>query len=72
MILDEATSALDGPTERDIWQVLRENSEGLTIIAITHRRDLARLADLTVEISDGSLSAWTGQEPGSGLASLPV
>ena len=72
LILDEATSALDGPTERDIWQVLRENSEGLTIIAITHRRDLARLADLTVEISDGSLSAWTGQEPGSGLASLPV
>ena len=43
LILDEPTSVLDADTEARLGQSLRSN--GLTLLIVTHRRDLLDLAD---------------------------
>jgi len=54
LILDEATSALDTDLERRLLRQVRE-SQGLTILAITHRLAVAEIADRVVVLKDGTL-----------------
>jgi ATP-binding cassette subfamily B protein len=53
LILDEATSAMDPALESRVLDELRRTMAGRTIILITHRTYLARLADLVLQVEDG-------------------
>ncbi|MBI4375877.1 MAG: ABC transporter ATP-binding protein [Elusimicrobia bacterium] len=45
LILDEATSNLDSETESRVVDTLSRLKAGMTIVAVTHRRELLRIAD---------------------------
>jgi ATP-binding cassette subfamily B protein len=53
LILDEPTSALDGETEQLVAQRLRSALPGATIIVITHKPALARMADAIITLEEG-------------------
>ena len=55
LILDEPTSALDEANEQAIADTLRSALAGRTVILITHRATLARIADQTITLSQGEL-----------------
>ncbi|MDG4717680.1 MULTISPECIES: ABC transporter ATP-binding protein [Thalassospira] len=59
LILDEATSALDEDSEREICRQLQNLSKDheypITIIAISHRSALAKVADQVYTVRDGEL-----------------
>jgi ATP-binding cassette subfamily B protein len=55
LVLDEPTSALDEVNEQAIADTLRSALAGRTVILITHRATLARIADLTITLSQGEL-----------------
>jgi ABC-type multidrug transport system fused ATPase/permease subunit len=55
LILDEATSALDAGTEASILQALRSAADGRTVIAITHRLNLAAESDVVFVFDRGRL-----------------
>ena len=61
LILDEPTSALDGETEALVAQRLRGALPHATIILITHKPALARIADRIVTVTDGQ--AYVAQQP---------
>jgi len=55
LILDEPTAALDARAEYDIFQRMRELTEGKTSIFISHRFSTVRLADRILVLEDGEL-----------------
>jgi len=57
LLLDEITAALDKETERDVCETLRQIAGGMTIIAVSHQREVARVADRVVRLEDGKLIA---------------
>lgn len=58
LILDEATSALDGESAELIRSSLRAaaRGEGMTMVVITHAREMMRFADKVVVLEDGRVS----------------
>ena len=59
LILDEPTASVDEDTEREICRVLRMlvDVRGVGVLAVTHRPELAKAADLVVSLRDGKLFA---------------
>jgi ATP-binding cassette subfamily C protein len=57
LILDEATSALDPESEAEICQVLKNLTPGITVIAVSHRPAVIRIADQVLEVRDGKVLA---------------
>ena len=57
LILDEATSALDPESEAQICQTLKSLTPEITIIAVSHRPAMIRIADQILELRDGKVSA---------------
>lgn len=57
ILADEPTGALDTKTGEKVLDVLRFVHESInaTLIIVTHDRDVARLADRTIEIRDGQI-----------------
>ncbi|MCR5026816.1 MAG: ABC transporter ATP-binding protein [Methanobrevibacter sp.] len=57
ILADEPTGALDTKTGEKVLDVLRfvQESINATLIIVTHDRDVARLADRTIEIRDGQV-----------------
>ena len=57
ILADEPTGALDTRTGAKVLEVLRFVHESInaTLIIVTHDRDVARLADRTIEIRDGQI-----------------
>ncbi len=53
LFLDEASSALDGITEQDIMAQVRMVADEVTIIAITHRKNVIAPTDQTIELTSG-------------------
>lgn len=53
LILDEATSAMDTDLEAKVFAELRRTMSDRTIILITHRAYLTRLADLVLHVESG-------------------
>ncbi|MBT9372619.1 ABC transporter ATP-binding protein/permease [Rhizobium sp. CSW-27] len=51
LVLDEASSALDDDTERQIMDGLRDLTQDLTIIAVTHRMSSIQSGDQVVRLS---------------------
>ena len=58
ILADEPTGNLDSKTGDEVIRLfgeLRKADPDLTILMITHNRDLAAFADKTVELADGRL-----------------
>ena len=56
VLADEPTGNMDGETGRDILALFKEiNSEGQTIIMVTHNPEVAHLAGKTIFLKDGRL-----------------
>jgi putative ABC transport system ATP-binding protein len=60
ILADEPTGNLDTGSGDEIMGILRDiNSEGRTVILITHDTDIARSADRVIRISDGRIQGLT-------------
>ena len=57
LLLDEITSALDGENESAITEVVRELSEGRTVIVVAHRLSTVRQADEVVFLEPSQAGA---------------
>ncbi|QHT61464.1 ABC transporter ATP-binding protein [Paenibacillus lycopersici] len=55
LVMDEATSALDHRTESRIMKRIRDHSNGMSIVFITHCLRLAQLSDDIIVLDDGRL-----------------
>jgi putative ABC transport system ATP-binding protein len=57
LVSDEPTGNLDSDTAGQMFDLLaRLHAEGMTIVYVTHDRDLARRAPRTVAIRDGRIA----------------
>jgi len=53
---DEPTGNLDSKNSLNIFNIFKKLSkEGVTIVVATHDKELAKLADITLEVKDGQL-----------------
>jgi putative ABC transport system ATP-binding protein len=60
VIADEPTGNLDSERGREILDLLRRlNSEGITLIVITHDAAVAGVAGRVLHIKDGKLTEWS-------------
>ena len=68
LLADEPTGALDTATSREVMEVLQQvQSEGVTVIIITHEHDIADMTDRIIHLVDGVID-WDRQHPrGSGV-----
>lgn len=56
ILADEPTGALDSKSGETVMEILQElNSEGHTIILVTHDKNIAEYADRIIEIKDGEI-----------------
>jgi len=56
LLLDEITAALDEQAERGVCETLRTLAGKMTIVAVSHQRIMARVADRCVQLEDGRLT----------------
>lgn len=57
LLADEPTGDLDAKTETDVMDILgRLNTQGTTVVMVTHSPDLTRYADRVLVIADGQLT----------------
>ncbi len=66
LIMDEATASLDAESARTIVQGVFDRMQGRTVIMITHDPDLAALADRTIELREGRITADSDPAPLAG------
>ena len=56
LLADEPTGALDSKTSTDIMALMQDlNSQGITIIVITHEHEVAEYAQRVIEFKDGRI-----------------
>jgi putative ABC transport system ATP-binding protein len=56
LLADEPTGELDFRTGVQILELLREQAEaGRSVVVVTHNREIARIADRVIELSNGSI-----------------
>lgn len=68
LVLDEATSALDSGSETLVLRALEKLRGRMTILAVTHRDQTRRAADLVLELKDGQVVAG-GRSPAAHASS---
>ena len=59
-LADEPTGALDSKTSQEVMDLLRQvNDEGMTIVCVTHERDIAQRTDKIIYLRDGIIESIT-------------
>ena len=58
ILFDEANNNLDNKSDQKVVDALKSLKGGPTIIAVTHRPSLMRIADSQFELFEGKLQAW--------------
>ena len=56
LVLDEPTAALDGDTQTRLMEALASLGHEMSVVFITHRPELLRLADRIIGIEDGRIT----------------
>ena len=58
LLADEPTGALDTHTSEELMELLQElNTEGLTIVIVTHEPEVAARSQRTIRLRDGRIEA---------------
>ena len=54
ILADEPTGALDNTTSLEVMKIFKEiNTQGITLIVITHEKEIAAMTDRIVYLDDG-------------------
>ncbi|MEO7794084.1 MAG: hypothetical protein ABIV06_04865, partial [Thermoanaerobaculia bacterium] len=62
LLADEPTGALDSATSRDVMKVLQAvQDDGVSVVIITHERDIAHMTDRLIHLVDGLITSDTPQ-----------
>ena len=70
ILADEPTGALDSHTSEEIMRLLTElNSQGITVVLVTHEHDVAAWARRRIVFRDGNIIEDVRQEPVTGASS---
>lgn len=58
ILADEPTGALDSETSFEVMKILKEiNKQGITIIIVTHERDISRMTNRIIKLHDGVIAS---------------
>ncbi len=56
LVADEPTGSLDSTTGREVMRLFQSlNREGMTIVMVTHERDIANFSNRTIHLRDGKV-----------------
>lgn len=63
ILADEPTGALDTQTSFEVMDILKEvNSQGITVIIVTHEHDIAEMTTRTIRLRDGIIESEVNQQ----------
>jgi putative ABC transport system ATP-binding protein len=67
ILADEPTGALDSKTGKEVLTLLKTlNSNGKTVIVITHDHEVARFANRVITLKDGKVASDLAKEETNG------
>ena len=56
VLADEPTGALDSVTSKEVMEIFKQvNDEGITILVVTHERDISQMTNRIIRLKDGKI-----------------